>query len=93
VAEQKVVGLTPNPPAPNDWVELTHKDIDKPMQCSPKAVAHWTHPKRGWVVAESDVDAPVTAEQVAVEQVAVTDELSTADPVAVKKAPRAGSES
>lgn len=50
MAEQKVVGLTPNPTAPEDWVEMTHKDVEKPMRCSPRAVEHWKAKARGWSV-------------------------------------------
>lgn len=49
MADQKAVGITPNPPAPEDWVEMTHKDVEKPMRCSPRAVEHWK--ARGWSVA------------------------------------------
>ncbi len=70
MAEQKVVGLTPNPPAPDDWVEMTHEGIERSMRCSPRAVPHWE--VRGWTLVESDVDAPVTAEQVAADRAAKT---------------------
>lgn len=63
MAEQKVLGLTPNPPKPDDWVEMKHEGIDGTMRCHPRAVRHWE--ARKWTVVATGAGAPVTAEQVA----------------------------
>jgi hypothetical protein len=61
VAEQKVVGLTPNPPAPDDWVEIEHDGIDGTTRVHPRTLPHWM--ARKWRVVKRDVEAPITAEQ------------------------------
>jgi hypothetical protein len=71
VAEQRVSGLVKNPPAPNDWVEIAHPDIEGTTRVHPQSLPHWQ--ARSWTVVEADVEAPVTAEQEAAA------ELDTAD--------------
>lgn len=46
MAEKKVDGLTPNPSYPPDWVEITHKDVEKNTWVAPQSLSHWE--ARGW---------------------------------------------
>ena len=61
VAEQKVKGLVPDRPTPDEWVELKHDGIEKTQTVHPRSVPHWE--ARGWTVVGA-ADAPVTPEQI-----------------------------
>lgn len=85
MAEQKVVGLTPNPPDPNTWVEIEHDGIESTTKVHPRALSHWE--ARGWRVVQLDAEAPVTAEQEAASQ---PGQVTAAEPASspTKKPPR-----